>query len=301
MGMVRLSDCRNGKRRRRTTGELLGSGFIILDKWSGPTSRDVCGVVKAITGAKKAGHSGTLDHPATGMLPILLDNATKCIPALQGQDKEYVAVVHLHGEADEKAIEKKLAEFIGTIRQKPPLRSAVARHVRERKIYGIELLQKEGRNICIRVRCEAGTYVRLIAHDLGQKLGFGAHLKELRRIGVANFTEKDMVQVQELKEAAEEYKRGNDSELRRIVRPVEDAVEHLKKVVIKNSAVKNVTNGAPLFTSGLCEASSNIRNGDLTAVISQSGELVALGTSTRSILEMRKRGVAVKTDRVIIR
>jgi len=299
MGFIALSECREITATEKPIDYLLKNGLIILDKWSGPTSRDVMGVLKKVMGLNKAGHSGTLDPPASGMLPVLIENATKAIPALQGHDKEYMAVVHLHGEASEDKIREKLAEFIGTIKQKPPVRSAVARRVRERNVYSAELLQKEGRNILIKVRCEAGTYIRLIAHDLGKKLEFGAHLKELRRIGVGNFTEADMVTMEDVEKAIMLYKQGDDSLLRKVVRPLEDSVLESKKIYVKDNAIKNIMNGAPVFSTGICKASSNIRKGDLVAIMSLDEYLIALGTAKKSVIEMKQKGTAVKTDRVM--
>ncbi|MBI2583328.1 MAG: RNA-guided pseudouridylation complex pseudouridine synthase subunit Cbf5 [Candidatus Aenigmarchaeota archaeon] len=298
-GMVKLAECEERTQKERSIGELLQNGMIILDKWTGPTSRDVVGILKKILELKKAGHPGTLDPPATGVLPVMLENATKVMPALQGLDKEYVAVMHMHRDFDEDEIKKKLAEFVGVIKQKPPLRSAVARVVRERRVYEANLLQKEGRNICVRIKCQAGTYIRLIAHDLGKKLGSGAHLKELRRTAAGPFTEQDAVKIQDVQDAYEKYKKGNIDAIKKIIRPVEDAVMHVKKVIIKDSAITNVKNGSPLFTSGLCSVSSNVRKGNMIAMMSLDGFLIALGIAKMDLIEMKKRGVAVKTDRVM--
>src|SRR3989338_4144380 len=151
----------------RSVDELLRNGIIILDKWQGPTSRDVSSTVKKLLSLSKAGYAGTLDPMVSGVLVICLENACKIMPALQGVEKEYVGVMRLHKEVPKKEIMRVVSSFTGAIRQKPSVRSAVARVERTRHIYGFEMLDMSGRNVAFKVSCEAGTYVRKLCHDIG--------------------------------------------------------------------------------------------------------------------------------------
>ncbi len=307
--MIQREECPAGKAGKapseRTVEELLHNGFIVLDKWAGPTSREVSTKIKALLGLKLAGHAGTLDPPATGVLPICLDNATKVMPALQGQDKEYVGVFHLHTDISEKKLKEAMKKFVGEIRQKPPLRAAVVRRMRTRKVYDYELLDRKEREICIRARVEAGTYIRMLAHDLGVALKTGCHMRELRRVQAGPFNENQAHTIQELKQAYQIWKAdGKEEPIRRIVLPVEEAVQHLKKVIVKDSAIPSITNGSPVYTSAICSAQSLIRKDGSVAIFSLKGELVAMGTAkmiTAEMASMSKKGLAVKTDRVIMK
>ncbi|MEK6909495.1 MAG: RNA-guided pseudouridylation complex pseudouridine synthase subunit Cbf5, partial [Candidatus Aenigmatarchaeota archaeon] len=112
----------------RTIEELINSAVIITDKHSGPTSHQVSAWVRDIFDVKSGGHSGTLDPSVTGVLPVALENATKVMPVLTGLDKEYIGVMHLHKEVPEDILRNMIIEkFIGKIRQRPPVKSAVAR------------------------------------------------------------------------------------------------------------------------------------------------------------------------------
>ena len=303
--MIERESCPKGKLGKgpeeRTVEELVRNGFVVLDKWTGPTSRDVVGKVKEMLGSKIAGQSGTLDPMATGILPTCLDNATKVISALQGLDKEYIAVFHLHTDISDDKLREAMKKFIGDIRQKPPLRAAVARKVRTRRIYEFELLDRKGRDIVVRAKVQAGTYIRMLAHDLGLALKTGCHMRELRRTHAGNFHESQSVTFQQLQEAYDEWKNGKEEKIRKIILPVEDAVRHLKKIIVKDSAIANITNGSPVYAAAICSAQSLIRKGDQVAIFSLKGELVALGTAKMITAEMKsKKGMAVKTDRVIL-
>jgi len=120
----------------------------------------------------------------TGILPIALENATKAMSVLMGLDKEYVGVMHLHKDFNENLLKDAVLNFIGKIKQIPPVKSAVRRVERERIIYFFDIVEKEGKDVLFKVGCEAGTYVRKLCHDIGQFLKIGAHLTELRRTKV---------------------------------------------------------------------------------------------------------------------
>lgn len=289
----------------RSVEELISNGMIILDKWAGPTSRDVVSHIKKIFGLKKAGHSGTLDPQTTGVLPVTLENACKVIPALQSLDKEYVGVMHLHKDIKNAELERVIKKFIGEIRQKPPVRSAVARKERTRKIYSFNVLERKERDILFCVSCEAGTYIRKLIDDIGKEIG-GAHMKELRRTGVGRFSEEKAVKIQDVVDAFVFWKEGEkekgDESIRKFILPVEAAIEYIGKIIIKDSAVAAITNGSPLYSTGICRIEKGIEPGNLVAILTEKGELVALAKSNLSSEEMKKgKKLAAKTDRVVMK
>lgn len=283
--------------------ELLQNGLIILDKPQGPTCHQVDNWVKKITGVKKASHGGTLDPNVSGVLVVALDNATKLMPILLSSKKEYVALVYLHKDIDEQDIRKACEEFVGKIKQLPPKKSAVARRVREREIYYLEILQISGRYILMKVGCEAGTYIRRLADDIGKTLGCGAHLQELRRTKSGIFDERQIHTLQDVSDAVSLWKeRGDEAALRDIVLPMEKLADGMETVIIKDSAVGAVANGAPLAVQGISKLSDRIEKGNVVGVLSLKGEFVAFGPALMRSREMRAadRGLAVKTDKVLI-
>jgi H/ACA ribonucleoprotein complex subunit 4 len=284
----------------RPVEELLKNGIIILDKWAGPTTHDVSAAVKKLFSLEKAGSSGTLDPAVTGVLPITLENACKTIPALQHLDKEYVGIMHLHKDVDDLELKNAVNSFVGKIRQRPPVKSAVARRERERTVHSMTIIERDGRNVLFKIRCEAGTYVRVVCHQIGTKVG-GAHMKELRRTEVGRFSEKDCVRIQDVADAYYEWKESGSEEIRNYVLPVEAAVEHLKKIIIKDSAVFSVASGSPVYSTGISKASKGIVQDELVAVLTLKGELAAIARANMASEEMmKKKGLAAKTDRVII-
>lgn len=135
----------------------------------------------------------------TGVLPITLEDATKVVQALLYSGKEYVCVMRLHGDAPESSIRRVLNEFEDEIYQRPPLRSSVRRQIRTRRIYYNEFLEVNGRNVLFRVACEAGTYIRKLCYDVGEVIGVGAHMQELRRTRSGPFSEESQTHVTDRK------------------------------------------------------------------------------------------------------
>lgn len=282
----------------RTLEDHIKNGIIILDKPSGPSSHQIDRWVKDILKIDKCSHGGTLDPRVSGVLVIALENATKLMPILLSSKKEYVGIIHLHKDIERQKIEETFREFIGKVKQLPPVKSAVARREREREIYYLELLEIEGRNILFQIECEAGFYVRRFADDLGKRLKIGAHLQELRRTKSGNFSEDQTTILQELFDAA-----GDERKLKEIILPMEMAVESVAKVIVSDNAIENICNGAPLAIGGIVRLEDKIKKGDWTAIFSLKGELVAIGKallSSKEILEKNK-GLAVKTDRVLMK
>ncbi|MEM1559623.1 MAG: RNA-guided pseudouridylation complex pseudouridine synthase subunit Cbf5 [Candidatus Bathyarchaeia archaeon] len=217
--------------------------------------------------------------------------------------KEYVGVMRLHGDVSRDKIKSCFDMFQGEIYQKPPVRSSVKRRLRTRRIYYLELLEIDGRDVLFRVGCEAGTYIRKLCYDIGEILGCGAHMKELRRTRVSTFTEDECVRVDDIFDAYMSWKEsGDESMLRRIVRPMEDALTILPQVIVKDTAVEAICNGADLAVPGIVAFTGDIREGSLVAILTVKGEGVALGLaqlSAEKLLE-KEKGIAVKTERVLM-
>jgi H/ACA ribonucleoprotein complex subunit 4 len=179
----------------------------------------------------------------------------------------------------------------------------VARKWRERKIYFFDILEIQDKDVLFKVGCEAGTYIRKLAHDVGQRLGVGAHLTELRRTKFGPFDERGSCSLLAVKDAYEFWREnGDERQLRKILQQIEHAVLHVKHVFVKDSAIAAVCNGAPVFASGLTRIQKGIEPGELVAVSSLKEELVAFGIAKMSSEEMfkRKKGTAVRTDRVFM-
>ncbi len=215
------------------------NGFVVIDKPAGITSHDVVSRVRRILGTKKVGHTGTLDPFATGVLPIAVNDGTKAIPFLDEGSKTYEALLRLgvttdtldmtgrllsesdpsHVTAEQCAFS--LSHFTGAISQIPPMYSAikqggqplyklarqgveVERKSRDVEIYSLELLSFDLPHVAIRVVCSRGTYVRSLADDIGQMLGCGAALQELRRTASGPFHIEDALTLAELEAAVGE-------------------------------------------------------------------------------------------------
>ncbi len=177
------------KPSERPAKEYIRYGTINLDKPAGPTSHEVAAWVKRIMHLEVIGHGGTLDPKVTGILPITLEDSTKMVQALLYSGKEYVCVMKLHGDVHEDQVRHVLAEFEDEIYQRPPLRSSVKRQIRTRRIYYNDYMEMDGRNVLFKVGCEGGTYIRKLCFDVGEILGVGAHMQELRRTRAGPFTE----------------------------------------------------------------------------------------------------------------
>ncbi|MFH1431787.1 MAG: RNA-guided pseudouridylation complex pseudouridine synthase subunit Cbf5 [archaeon] len=282
----------------------INNGLIILDKPKGPTSHQVAAWVRDIFCLNKAGHSGTLDPGVTGVLPIVLGNATKIIPALIRGKKEYICLMQLHNEVPHKKILETAKSFTGNIEQMPPVKSAVKRQLRIREIYSLEILEIEGTDVLFRAEVEAGTYIRTLCVDFGKKLGIGAHMQELRRTKASSLLEKDAVTLQDIKDAWEFYKEKKDEKyLRDIIRPLERGVKHLQKIMIKDSAVSAICHGAPLHIGGIVRFTKDIKTNDIIAIMTLKDELVALAKSTMdsTAIHDSTQGTAAEVTRVIMK
>jgi len=288
----------------RPINDYIRYGIINLDKPAGPSSHEVTAWLKRILNLKEAGHGGTLDPKVTGILPIALQDATKIIQAILLSGKEYICVTRLHKPMLENRIKEILEEFQGTIYQRPPLRSSVKRRLRTRKIYYIDLLEIEDKNILFKVGCEAGTYIRKLSYDIGEALGCGAHMQELRRTRAGPFTEKNgLVTLHDVSYLYASWQQKNDERLlRQFIKPMEKALELLPKIIIRDSAVDAICHGANLAAPGALSLETNIVSNDSVALFTQKGEAVALAKALKSTQEIQKmnRGLVAKTQRVLM-
>lgn len=290
----------------RLTAKLLNLGVVNLDKPSGPTSHEVVSWVKKVLHLEKAGHSGTLDPRVTGVLPCGLGRATRVLQSLLEAGKEYVCVLRVHKEQSEERVKEALSLFVGDIFQRPPVKSSVARRVRVRRVYYAEPLEYDANHgrLLFRVGCQAGTYVRKLCVDVGEVLGVGAHMEELRRTRVGPFKEDEtLATLQNLADAWYYYTmEGDDRLLRKYVLPVERAVAHVPKVVVRDSAIDAICHGADLAAPGILQLDEDVRKGKLVAVTSLKGELVALGTALEDarVVVKRRTGLMVSTQKVIM-
>ncbi|MEM2092764.1 MAG: RNA-guided pseudouridylation complex pseudouridine synthase subunit Cbf5 [Candidatus Bathyarchaeia archaeon] len=240
----------------------------------------------------------------TGVLPITLEESRKVVQALLTSGKEYVCVMKLHGDVSEEKIRSTLQEFEDTIYQRPPLRASVKRQLRTRRIYYIEFLEMEGRNVLFKVGCEGGTYIRMLCHHIGELLGCGAHMQELRRTRAGPFVESEgMVTLHDVAYLFMEWQRtGDDAILKKFIHPMERALAFIPKIYIRDSAVDAICHGASLTAPGVLHLESGIDRGSLVAIFTLKGEAVALGraeASTDEILDMY-HGIVARTERVLM-
>lgn len=293
------------KPQERPIQEYINNGVINLDKPSGPTSHEIDSWVRRILKSEKTGHGGTLDPKVTGVLPIGVNNATRVIQLLLAAPKEYVCLMTVHKDVTEDRIYEMFNEFQGKIFQTPPLKSAVKRELRVRNIYYSNILEISGRNILFRIGCEAGTYVRTYCHDIGEALGTGAHMAELRRTQVGPFNEdEDLVTLQDVTDAFYYWNvEGDESYLRKYILPMERAVEFLPKVIIRDSAVDAICHGANLASGGIVELSESIKKGKTVAILTIKGELVASAEALydlEDIIELSS-GIVFDTKKVFMK
>lgn len=283
--------------------ELINKGMINLDKPCGPTSHQVDAWLREILEVERVGHGGTLDPNATGVLPIGIGDSTRALQVLLTAGKEYVGLMKLHKSIDKKRIIEVCNSFVGEITQIPPVRSAVKRVKRKRQIYYLDVIQIKDRDVLFCVGCESGTYVRSLCVDIGKKLKCGAHLAELRRTKVGGFSEEDSVILQDVKDAYIFWKEEkNEKEIRTIILPMEKLLDHLPKIVVRDSAVDALCHGASLAIPGVVEVDSDIKKDDLAAIMTLKGEGVAIVKtmmSTEDIIQ-KDKGVCANLERVLM-
>ena len=248
--------------------------FFVIDKPAGITSHDVVSRVRRILGTRKVGHTGTLDPFATGVLPVAVNEATKAIPFLNEGVKSYEAEMCLGvstdtldmtgkvlSEKDYSAVNREqlevvISQFIGSTSQIPPMYSAikqggqplyklarmgreVERTPRRIEIYSLEIFLISPPSVSFRVTCSRGTYIRTLADDIGNMLGCGAALKELRRTASGHFNISRAVTLEALQEAVSE-ERSSEYSISPYI-----ALAHLGDIPLTDAGVAKVSHGRP--------------------------------------------------------
>ncbi len=251
-------------------------GFLNINKPQGVTSHDVVAKVRRGLGVKKVGHAGTLDPMATGMLVVCVGAATRLSEYVMQSTKRYHARIHLGVTTDtydaegvvqqeedatairREGVERELSAFLGAIEQTPPMYSAIK--YGGRKLYELaragQIVEREARSVTIErleildwsppqftldVVCSPGTYIRSLAHDLGEALGVGAHLAELMRVASGNFTLDNAVRLDTLL-ASDDWPR--------YLIPVQAALPHWPAVHLDTTEVEHVKHGRSISDGG---------------------------------------------------
>jgi len=289
--------------------------LISINKPRDITSQDAVTKVKRTLKVKKAGHTGTLDPLATGLLIVCIDRATRLASYFSGLDKEYKAVMKLgettdtqdaYGniidkcaspDVDRERIENTLKSFEGTSLQHPPMFSAlkhkgkslykyarqgieIERAHREITIHSIKLINIDLPNVTFIARCSTGTYIRTLCHDVGQKLGVGAHLLKLERTAVGPFELKDSLTFEELKAVSE----GEPAD--KGFYTMNEALSWMPEFKIKGPMVKAVMHGRPIQLGSLRPA-DDIKSASGIRIVSPGGDLLAIGSYSPVKNEMK--------------
>ncbi|MBA4379208.1 MAG: tRNA pseudouridine(55) synthase TruB [Anaerolinea sp.] len=275
------------------------SGILVVDKPVGLTSHDVVQIIRTGTGIRRAGHTGTLDPRASGVLVVLIGPAVRLSEFVSATDKRYQAILRLGSATDtydaegrftrqssapvnvtEEKFEEALKQFIGEIEQTPPPFSAVKLHGRKayemarqgeevelapRKIqvYHLEVLEWAPPEVVIDVHCSSGTYVRSLANDMGNVLGCGAYLVGLRRTKSGRFSLRDAIPLRKLQEA---FQAGNWYQF---LIPAAEALADWLAVELNPDEVEEVTHGHRV------KAAPDTKPG-LVRGVSMAGELIAI-------------------------
>jgi tRNA pseudouridine55 synthase len=263
--------------KRRARGREV-NGIVLLDKPVGFSSNQALQQVKRLFQAQKAGHTGSLDNLASGLLPLCLGEATKIAGYLLEADKRYrvectLGTVTATGDAEGEVLRSAPVEgiglsqvaaaaqrFIGEIEQIPPMYSAlkrdgqplyklarqgitVEREPRAVTIHALEIVRFDGQRVELDVRCSKGTYIRTLAEDLGDALGCGAYVSALRRTGVGAYTEDQMVTMAELEAQSAE---GGPVSLDRFLLPLSEALGHWPSIHLSADMAHYVRQGQPV-------------------------------------------------------
>ena len=237
-------------------------------------------------------------------MPLAINSATKALAELLVGGKEYIALMHVHKDFELDDLNKTLRQFTGVISQLPPVRSNVKRQYRDREIYYLDVLEIEGNDVLFKVGVQSGTYIRKLINDIGEKLGTGAHMIELRRSKVSTLSEKSgLVTLQDLDDAVYFYQNEKDDRLlKKCIQNIEDALDFMPKVIVSDEAVDTVAHGSPVAVPGIVKMNSFEKN-DRVFISTLKGELIALGNAVMTPTEIMhaKGGIAIKNDSVIMR
>ena len=305
---------------------------VNLYKPSGPTSFSMVHSVKKILGVKKAGHIGTLDPMAEGILPICLNQSTRIIQFLTPLSKHYQCTMTLGAATDtqdstgktifegdpsvltEAQVRDELMSFVGEQNQVPPMYSAkknkgiplykLARNGIniERKpvlvnFYSIGFINMEGNRVEFEVHCSAGTYIRTLCHDIGEKLGCGAHMSRLIRKQVGVFGQDSSISPEELETA------NNDGVLDAVLFPVGKVLKFLPEIRINDDFIKFLANGSALPKSALKSYPVKFEPGMMIRVCDGSEKVLAIVEALVNqdrFTQLDPKDIAFKLKRVLI-
>jgi H/ACA ribonucleoprotein complex subunit 4 len=259
----------------RTLEQRLASGFILIDKPAGPTSHQLAAWARDLLGLERLGHGGTLDPFATGVLPLMAGRCMKITNKILKHNKTYIAVFRFKERPDEQVLRETMASMTGRIYNVPPEISAVKVQVRTRTIHAFELLDVDEQDVVARITCEAGTYIRTMARDMGLMLNTPVTLKELRRESSGMFDLKDCITMDQLADAVWLWKEcGQEEALSAVVHPIEKLLVDVPRCQVKDSAVAALAYGAPLLRPGIVSIPQNLKKGTELMVASMKGEAV---------------------------
>jgi tRNA pseudouridine55 synthase len=307
------------------------NSIVNLFKPAGPTSFDMVWSVRKILGVKKAGHIGTLDPAADGVLPICLNRSTRIIQFLSPLQKTYRATLELGSETDtQDATGRKISTkdpsfvnqvmvkqvfqtFTGEQDQIPPMYSAkkkngiplyklarnginIARDPVKVTVYSIDFIKKEKDQVLFEVRCSAGTYIRTLSHDIGKKLGCCAHMVRLTRTKVGLFGLGRTLTLEELKDA---YKEGS---LPKKLLPLEEALNFLPAIRVKEEYIESVSHGVALSKCSLEALPDRFESGHYFRVFGNNDKILAVVEAVvdqDKLSELTSEDIVFKAKRVL--
>jgi tRNA pseudouridine55 synthase len=281
------------------------NSVVNLFKPIGPTSFDMVWSVRKALGVKKAGHIGTLDPMAEGVLPICLNRSTRIIQFLSPLQKTYRATLELGSSTDtqdatgqkisfgdsslvtDSKVKQALQAFVGQQDQIPPMYSAkkkngiplyklarnginIPREPVKITVYSIDFIKKEGAQVFFKVRCSAGTYIRTLSHDIGERLGCCAHMVSLTRTQVGLFDLERTLTLEELKAANE------DGSLCEKLFPLEEALNFLPAIRVKEEYLESISHGVALSKCSLDDLPDQLKMGHYFRVLGNNDKILAV-------------------------
>lgn len=289
------------------------NGILLLDKALGVSSNKALQDARFLFQAEKAGHTGSLDPLASGMLPVCFGEATKVSAFLLDSDKRYLTTATLGyvsttGDAEgekinprpvpeltDAVIDAMLARFRGEIQQVPPMYSAlkkdgqplyklarqgleVERAARRVTIHSLRLLERTATTLTLDVVCSKGTYIRTLVEDIGEALGCGAYVSMLRRESVEPFGSLPMYTLERLRALAEQGREALDA----VLLPLDAALPHLPALTLPEATVVRLRQGQKV------RAETDVADAELLRFYSESGEFIGLGAASRGVLAAKR-------------
>ena len=315
-------------RRRSSSAKTVSerAGLLLVDKAKGPTSHDVVQAVRAISGQRRCGHTGTLDPFATGLLPLCLGRATRLARFVSGESKTYSATLRfgyatdtydatgkavgrkVEAQVTREALEGLLPDFIGSQEQVPP--PFAAKKIQGKRMYrlaraGIEVKPTASRVVIHRIDLQdvrsdhavmvvevgAGTYIRSLAHDLGQRLGCGAHLEELRRLRVGPFAVEQALSLEQLETLVRSGRLGEA-----LWDPAR-ALSHLPAVCLGPEGADRLRHGMTVSSPEIDGAIPSVSPGRPCRLLDREGELLGVGVLVEGSSQFRPLVVLARPRR----